>query len=136
MRTVFGLDISQGAIANILQRAPKTMLAAAEGIGEEVRRAQVIADTRAAQVITDLLAGARPKVWVADRYGAQNGHGEQRQAAWHTCCATPNMPSIAATQRLLRASSPCSSGPATSASDETGSRIRRWPSIWPGTWPG
>jgi len=108
MRTVFGFDISQGAIANILQRALKPMLAAAEEIGEEVRRAQVIAsdetsarvcgrkhwqwvihtttavyhviaDTRAAQVITDFLAWARPKVWVADRYGAQNGHGEQRQ---------------------------------------------------------
>lgn len=108
MRTVFGLDISEGAIANILQRALKPMLAAAEEIGEEVRRAQVIAsdetsarvcgrkhwqwvmhtttavyhviaDTRAARVITDFLAGARPKVWVADRYGAQNGHGEQRQ---------------------------------------------------------
>jgi transposase len=108
MRTVFGLDISEGAIANILQRALKPMLAAADEIGEEVRRAQVIAsdetsarvcgrkhwqwvmhtttavyhviaDTRGARVISDFLAGARPKVWVADRYGAQNGHGEQRQ---------------------------------------------------------
>lgn len=108
MKTVFGLDISEGAVANILQRALKPMLEAAEEIGEEVRRAEVIAsdetsarvcgrkhwqwvmhtttaiyhiiaDTRAARIITDFLGGARPKVWVADRYGAQNGHGEQRQ---------------------------------------------------------
>lgn len=96
MSTVFGLDISEGAIASILQRALKPMLAAAGKIGEEVRRAQVIAsdetsarvcgpkhwqwvmhtttaiyhviaDTRAARIITDFLAGARPEVWVADR---------------------------------------------------------------------
>jgi transposase len=39
----------------------------------------VIADTRGARVLVDFFAGARPKVWVADRYGAQNGHGDQRQ---------------------------------------------------------
>ena len=108
MKTILGLDISEGAIANILQRALKPMLTAAEAIAEEVRCAEVIAsdetsarvagrkhwqwvmhtttavyhviaDTRAARVLVDFLAGARPKVWVADRYGAQNGHGDQRQ---------------------------------------------------------
>lgn len=108
MKTVFGLDISQGAIGNILQRALAPMMAAANAIGEEVRKAEVIAsdetsarvagrkywqwvlhtttavyhviaDSRAARVLVDFLGGARPKVWVADRYGAQNGHGEQRQ---------------------------------------------------------
>ncbi len=39
----------------------------------------VIADTRAASVVTDFLAGSRPKVWVADRYGGQRHHGEVRQ---------------------------------------------------------
>jgi transposase len=108
MKAIFGLEISEGAIANILQRALAPMLTAAEAIGEQVRRAEVIAsdetsarvagrkhwqwvmhtttavyhviaDTRGARVLVDFLAGARPKVWVADRYGAQNGHGEQRQ---------------------------------------------------------
>jgi len=108
MKGVFGLDISEGAIANILKRALQPMKAAAAMIGEEVRNAEVvasdetsarvagrkywqwvmhtttavyhvIADTRAAQVLVDFLDGARPKVWVADRYAAQNGHGEQRQ---------------------------------------------------------
>lgn len=108
MTTIFGLEISEGAIANILERAQGPMLAAAGRIAEEVRNADVIAsdetsarvagrkwwqwvmlsssavyhviaDTRAARVVTDFLGGARPGVWVADRYGAQNGHGEQRQ---------------------------------------------------------
>jgi hypothetical protein len=39
----------------------------------------VIADTRAASVVTTLLDGARPQVWVADRYGGQLGHGVVRQ---------------------------------------------------------
>lgn len=108
MKTVFGLDISQGAIGNILQRALVPMMAAANAIGEEVRKAEVIAsdetsarvagrkhwqwvlhtttavyhviaDSRAARVLVDFLGNAQPKVWVADRYGARNGHGEQRQ---------------------------------------------------------
>ena len=108
MKTVFGLEISEGAIANILERAQAAMLAAAERIADEVRAADVIAsdetsarvagrkwwqwvmhcstaiyhvivDTRGACVITNFLGNARPDVWVADRYGAQNGHGKQRQ---------------------------------------------------------
>jgi transposase len=39
----------------------------------------VIADTRAATVVADFLDGAVPEVWVADRYGAQNGHAQERQ---------------------------------------------------------
>ena len=39
----------------------------------------LIADTRAAGVVTDLLSGAQPEVWVADRYAGQLGHGVARQ---------------------------------------------------------
>ena len=39
----------------------------------------LIADTRAASVVTTFLEGARPRVWVADRYGGQLGHGAVRQ---------------------------------------------------------
>ena len=39
----------------------------------------VIADTRAASVVTTFLQGAQPEVWVADRYGGQLGHGAVRQ---------------------------------------------------------
>jgi transposase len=113
---VFGLTISEGAIANMLERALDPMLARAASIGEDVRQAavvasdetsarvcgrnwwqwvlhsttavyHVIADTRAASVVTEFLAGARPEVWVADRYAAQNGHAEQRQVCLaHLLC--------------------------------------------------
>jgi len=105
---VFGLTISQGAIANIFTRARAPMHAIAEAIAAQVRVAKVIAsdetsarvkgknfwqwvlqsttavyhvitDSRGAKVPIDFLQGFVPEVWVADRYGAQNGHGQQRQ---------------------------------------------------------
>ena len=108
MGEVFGLAISEGAIANILARAEKPLLAACVPIAAAVRESlvvgsdetsarvgaktwwqwvllsstaicHVIADTRAGVVITAFLEGARPEVWVADRYGGQLGHGAARQ---------------------------------------------------------
>jgi transposase len=105
---VFGLAISEGAIANILARAQAPLLAAVVPIAAAVRESavvgsdetsarvgaktwwqwvllsstaicHVIADTRAASVVTNFLAGAQPQVWVADRYGGQNRHGAARQ---------------------------------------------------------
>ena len=105
---VFGLTISEGAIANILARAEAPLLAAAAPIADAVRASpvvgsdetsarvggknwwqwvllgstaicHVIADTRAASVVTTFMNGARPEVWVADRYGGQLGHGAVRQ---------------------------------------------------------
>jgi len=108
MAELFGLAISEGAIANILARAEARLSAAAEVIADEVRASpviasdetsarvqgrtwwqwvmssssavyHVIADTRAAAVPADFLGESRPEVWVADRYGGQNHHGLQRQ---------------------------------------------------------
>jgi transposase len=108
MHEVFGLSISEGAIANILKRAQKPLVAAAETIADAVRASPVvgsdetsarvggktwwqwvllsttaichiIADTRAASVVTTFLDGAQPELWVADRYGGQLGHGVVRQ---------------------------------------------------------
>jgi transposase len=105
---VFGLTISEGAIANILARAEAPLLAAAASIADAVRSSpvvgsdetsarvggknwwqwvllgstaicHVIVDTRAASVVTAFMNGARPEVWVADRYGGQLGHGAVRQ---------------------------------------------------------
>ena len=105
---VFGLTLSEGAIANILARAEAPLLAAAAPIAAAVRESpvvgsdetsarvrgktwwqwvllgstaicHVIADTRAASVVTTFLNGAQPDVWVADRYGGQLGHGATRQ---------------------------------------------------------
>jgi len=104
----FGVSISEGAIANILARAEAPLLAAAVPIAAAVRSSPVvgsdetsarvggktwwqwvllsstaichlIADTRAASVVTTFMAGARPQVWVADRYAGQLGHGAVRQ---------------------------------------------------------
>jgi transposase len=108
MDEVFGVTLSEGAIANMLARAEAPMIVAAEKIAEEVRSSPVVAsdetsarvkgktwwqwvllsstaiyhvivDTRAASTITDFLKGTVPEVWVADRYAGQNGHAHQRQ---------------------------------------------------------
>lgn len=108
MAEVFGLSISEGAIANILARAETPLAAAAEAIAAAVRESpvvgsdetsarvcgktrwqwvllsataicHVIAETRAASVVTGFLQGQQPEVWVADRYGGQQGHGAVRQ---------------------------------------------------------
>ena len=107
-REVFGLTLSEGALANLLARAGPRLAGAAEAIAQRVRAspvvasdetsarlggrtwwqwvllsstavAHVIADSRAARVASAFLQGARPEVWVADRYAGQAGHGAARQ---------------------------------------------------------
>jgi transposase len=105
---LFGLTISQGAIANVLARVGEAITAPAERIAAEVRASEVIASdetsarvkgktwwqwtfgcatavyhviapTRGKCVPTDFLAGARPKVWLSDRLPAQCTHAEAHQ---------------------------------------------------------
>jgi transposase len=105
---VFGIRISEGAIANMLARAETPLTAAAETTAAEVRRSKVvasdetsarvegknwwqwvllsstavhhlIADSRGAAVLTDFLGDTKPDVWVADRYAAQARRGNERQ---------------------------------------------------------
>jgi transposase len=105
---VFGVTISEGAIANILARAATPLLAAAAPIAAAVRTSAVVGSDetsarvggqtwwqwvllsstaiyhlivprRAASVVTDFLDGCQPEVWVADRYAAQAAHGNVRQ---------------------------------------------------------
>jgi transposase len=105
---LFGVTISEGAIANMLARAAEPFAAEAERIETTVRQAPVIACdetsarvkghtcwqwvfgseravahriavTRGAAVPADFLQGATPEVWVSDRYGAQSGHGQAHQ---------------------------------------------------------
>ena len=108
MDELFGVRISEGAIANILRRTAEPMAKAADAIANTVRKAEVvasdetsarvagqtwwqwvllcstaiyhvIADSRAADVVTKVLDGAEPEVWVADRYAGQARHGRERQ---------------------------------------------------------
>ena len=105
---LFGLTISQGAIANMLARVGGTMAAPAERIAAEVRASEVIAsdetsarvkgktwwqwtfgcataayfviaETRGKCVPTAFLDGAKPKMWLSDRLPAQCKHAEEHQ---------------------------------------------------------
>jgi transposase len=105
---LFGLKISEGAIANILARAAEPLAECAQTIHETVRNspviasdetsarvkgkthwqwtfvtatavAHVIAPTRGKIVPTEFLNGARPKVWISDRLLAQCNHAEAHQ---------------------------------------------------------
>jgi len=109
---LFGLKISQGALANMLKRSHKPFADRKTDIIKELRRADVVASdetgirieglngyhwvfmskqaivheaqlSRAAQVVRDVMGEYRPKVWLSDGYSAQQGHGEYHQ----TCLA-------------------------------------------------
>jgi transposase len=105
---LFGLTISQGAIANMLARTGKAFEAPAERIAEKVRVSEVIAsdetsarvkgktwwqwtfgcatavcfviaESRGKCVPTQFLAGARPRMWLSDRLPAQCKHAKEHQ---------------------------------------------------------
>src|SRR5271165_2937396 len=105
---LFGLEISEGAIANIFSRASAPFAAEAERIDAEVRAAAVIASdetsarvegqtcwqwvfgsatavahriaaSRGKAVVREFLEGATPEVWVSDRLGAQMNHAKAQQ---------------------------------------------------------
>jgi len=105
---LFGLKLSEGAIANMLARAAKPFAAQAAEIAQTVRKSPVIASdetsarvsgktqwqwtflaasavyhtiapTRGKVVPIEFLGGARPKVWLSDRLAAQGRHAEAHQ---------------------------------------------------------
>ena len=105
---LFGLKISEGAIANMLARAAEPFAESAQTIHETVRNSPVIASdetsarvkgkthwqwtfvaatavahliapTRGKIVPTEFLDGATPKVWLSDRLLAQCNHAEAHQ---------------------------------------------------------
>jgi transposase len=105
---LFGLTISQGAIANILARVGKPFAVHADAIAATVRASAVIASdetsarvkgktwwqwtfgcatavyhviapTRGKCVPTGFLDGVKPKVWLSDRLAAQCTHAEAHQ---------------------------------------------------------
>jgi len=112
MREVFGVSISEGAIANMAARARERFSGAAERIAEAVRASpvvgcdetgarvlgrnwwewvfvgqtavlHVIGESRGKKVVAGVMGKARPDVWVSDLYGAQQGHGKD----WQVCLA-------------------------------------------------
>jgi len=105
---LFGLTISEGAIANIFRRTGKAMSAAARAITDKLLTAKVIASDetttrtngvtqwqwvfisdqavlhkiaprRARNVAQDVLGDHQPDVWVSDRYAGQQELGKEHQ---------------------------------------------------------
>ena len=113
MGEVFGLAISEGAIAGGLRRAGTALVPVGTAIRDRLRHARVIgcdetgarltteADgtrmawewvlvsdravlhriepSRGRAVIEDVLGAHRPRVWVSDRWSAQQGHADDHQ---------------------------------------------------------
>ena len=107
---MFGLTISEGAIANIFRRMGQDMATATSAIREKLRGARIIASdettprtngviqwqwvfisdqavlhkvapSRARRVAAEVLGDHRPDVWVSDRYA-----GPQDLAGAHQVC--------------------------------------------------
>src|SRR5260370_1420515 len=105
---LFGLKLSEGAIANMLARAAKPFATRADEIAETVRQSPVIASdetsarvcgkthwqwtfaaatavyhtiapTRGKVVPAAFLGQAKPKVWLSDRLAAQCKHADAHQ---------------------------------------------------------
>ena len=105
---LFGLTISEGAIANMLAGTSKPFAGEAAKIADIVRNSPVIASdetsarvmkkmqwqwvfgastavyhviapTRGKVVPTEFLSGIKPKVWISDRYTAHGKHAEAHQ---------------------------------------------------------
>jgi transposase len=112
-RDVFGLTISEGALANLFERAARQFDPATQAILERLRRSRLVASdetsvrvngrnqwewvfqndevclhvirpSRGAGVIEEVLAGHRPQVWVSDLYSSQKTHPAQD---WQVCLA-------------------------------------------------
>lgn len=105
---LFGLTISEGAIANIFRRMGTDMAAATTAIRDKLLAARIIASDetttrtngvthwqwvfisdqavlhkiaprRARSVAEEVLGGHQPEVWVSDRYGGQQELGKEHQ---------------------------------------------------------
>lgn len=109
---LFGLKISEGALANLFQRVKPRFDDQVAGILARLRRSRlicsdetsarvhgrnqwewvfqndavvvhVIRPSRGRVVVSEVLAGHRPTIWVSDLFSAQRGHADQ----WQLCLA-------------------------------------------------
>jgi transposase len=113
MGEIYGLKLSEGAIANLLQRVQQQLTDPVSQIIERLRRARlvcsdetsarvegktqwewvfqneqvclhVIRPSRGKAVIDDVMAAHRPEIWVSDLYSAQAAHPAED---WQVCLA-------------------------------------------------
>ncbi len=109
---VFGLQISEGGLCNLLARAGKPLAVETAAIAEQVKAARVVCSdetsarvkgrnhwewvfvtaqavlhqirpSRAKAVPQELFGAIKPGVWVSDMLGSQRGHGKE----WQVCLA-------------------------------------------------
>jgi len=109
---LYALQISEGALDAMLQRARPCFDTEVAAILARLRRSRIVCsdetsvrvggrthwnwvfqndqvvihvvrDSRAASVVTEVMAGHRPSIWVSDLYGAQQGHAD----LWQICLA-------------------------------------------------
>jgi transposase len=109
---LYALQISEGALDAMLQRAKPCFDSEVTAILARLRRSRIVGcdetsvridghthwnwvfqndqvvihvvrNSRAASVVTETMAGHRPSVWVSDLYGAQQGHAD----LWQVCLA-------------------------------------------------
>jgi transposase len=109
---LYALQISEGALDAMLQRAKPGFDNEVAAILARLRRARIVGsdetsvrvdgrthwnwvfqndqvvihvvrNSRAASVVTETMAGHRPSIWVSDLYGAQQGHAD----LWQVCLA-------------------------------------------------
>ncbi len=109
---LYALRISEGALDAMLRRAKPSFDNAVAAILARLRRSRIVCsdetsvridgrthwnwvfqndqvvihvvrDSRAASVVTEMMAGHRPSIWVSDLYGAQQGHAD----LWQVCLA-------------------------------------------------
>jgi transposase len=110
---VFGLEISEGAIANLLLRVKEQLQSSVDGIVQRLRSSRlvcsdetsarvngknqwewvfqndqvclhVIRPSRAGDVIREVMAEHRPQIWVSDLFSAQKTHPAED---WQVCLA-------------------------------------------------
>lgn len=113
MRDLYGVSLSEGAIADLLQRVQTQLAAPVTKIVERLRHSRlvcsdetsarlngqnqwewvfqneqvclhVIRPSRGKAVIDETMAGHRPRVWVSDLFSAQKAHPAQH---WQVCLA-------------------------------------------------
>ncbi len=109
---LFGLEISQGAIANIFQRVKGQLTKPVESILTRIQSSRIVCSdetsarvngknswewvfqnkqyayhvirpSRGAKVVGEVMDGHRPTYWASDLYSAQKNHGEK----WQVCLA-------------------------------------------------
>jgi transposase len=159
LHDLFGVEISEGALVNMLKQATSAFAAQTGCIRDDLLAAPALASdetglrvgkrnfwlwvihhkdsavfladpTRARRVLEDFLADHRPDFWLSDRYGGQKGlAARQHQFCLAHLIRDAQFAMDAGDDCFAPGRLRCSSGPAASAPSATSSAIASWRSI-------